>query len=241
MVDFFKSNREKIKSNQNRIANDQICRSSQTDRAMNSKENTSVASLDKPKKEQSLLSFFGLPAPPSVVATASAPYDVDSYSRPCYSWSSPSSSATIIDDIGFLFQNDRRQHKCLSRLSDEDKQRLLREHWTPPQDFDWPYYQKASQKVYLRRNHISGPKYGCFKLSREVQGVVYIPCALYAPDKVPNNSGKMTKLGQLVLESVRNYCCLTGKDSSLDSPEQKILRGCSSICRKFLNQHEAEG
>jgi hypothetical protein len=198
----------------NRIANDQICQSSQIDRAMNSKENISASSLDKPKKQKSLLFFFGLPAPPSVVATASAPsnvvddtsgssvvaavglpgdapsviatasapYDMDSSSGPFYSWSSPSSSATIIDDIGFLFQNDRRQRECLSRLSDEDKQRLLREHWMPAEDFDWPYYQKASQKVYLRQNHITGPKYGCFKLSREVQGVVCVPCALYAPD-----------------------------------------------------------
>ena len=50
----------------------------------------------------------------------------------------------------------------------------------------------------LRLTHISGPKYGCFKLPQKLGGVVCVPCALFAHDSTLNNRGKITALGQLV-------------------------------------------
>jgi len=127
------------------------------------------------------------------------------------------SASASVDDIGVLFEQDCRQRKLLSKLSDECKQRLLCHHWMPPSDFVWPYYQKSKQRVYLRANHISGTKYGCFKLSRDLDGVLCVPCALFAPDSVLNDRGKTTTLGQLVTTPLRIYRYLTGKDSALDS------------------------
>jgi hypothetical protein len=74
------------------------------------------------------------------------------------------------DDIGCLYLGDLLQRDLIATLSDDDKKHLLCEHWMPPVDFQWPHYQKKTQKVFLRANHISGPRYGCFKFSRELQG-----------------------------------------------------------------------
>ena len=86
----------------------------------------------------------------------------------------------------------------------------------PPKDYDWPFFQKSKQRVYLRRNHVTG-KYGCFKLSSILNGVVCVPCALFATECASNDRGKLTTLGSLVKTPLRNYRSLTGKDSSLDS------------------------
>jgi hypothetical protein len=86
----------------------------------------------------------------------------------------------------------------------------------PPSDFDWPFYQKPKQKVYLRQNHISGPKYGCFKLSRQLQGLICVTCALFATECSTNDQGKCTSMGQLVQTPLRSYRSLTGSGSSLD-------------------------
>ncbi len=117
-----------------------------------------------------LCSLPNFPSLSSATTSASSPSAVES--RDFYSWSTYSSSASVINDVGVLFENDRRNRERLRRLSDEDEHRLLCDHWMPPKDFDWPYYLKSKQRVYLRANHISGPKYGCFKLSTEVRGVV---------------------------------------------------------------------
>jgi hypothetical protein len=76
---------------------------------------------------------------------------------------------------------------------------------------------EKNQRVFLRENHITGPKYGCFKFSRGLSGIVCVPCALFTADCSTNDRGKATTLGQLVQTPLRNYRCLTGKDSSLDS------------------------
>jgi hypothetical protein len=164
-------------------------------------------------------SFTGTSVSSSVNSTESSSASSSTADQPCgfYSWTTFSSSASVADDVGVIFENDRRQRERLCKLSDEDKQRLLCEHWMPPKEFEWPYYQKSTQRVYLRPNHISGPKYGCFKLSQKLCGIVCVPCALFAPDTVLNDRGKTSMLGQLVVTPLRSYRCLTGKDSSLDS------------------------
>ena len=86
----------------------------------------------------------------------------------------------------------------------------------PDEHYNWPFYQKKKQKVYLRLNHISGQKYGCFKLARSLGGVVCVPCVIFAPDSSVNDHGKPTDLGQLVNKPLKSYRCLTGKDGALD-------------------------
>lgn len=122
-----------------------------------------------------------------------------------------------MNDISGLYENDQLQRSRIALLSVSDKCRLLCDHWLPPRQFDWPFYQKKTQKVFLRPNHITGPKYGCFKLSRDMNGVICVSCALFASESVANDRGKVTGLGQLVQTPLRSYRCLTGKDSSLDN------------------------
>ena len=85
-----------------------------------------------------------------------------------------------------------------------------------PDDFKWPFYQKSKQKCYLRLNHMTGPKYGFFKLSNDSDGLICVLCALFANEGAENNRGKLTSLGQLVQQPLRKYRCLTRSDSSLD-------------------------
>ena len=78
------------------------------------------------------------------------------------------------DDIGVCFKDANRQPQIIRTLDDRVKVNLLTKHWMPPADFVWPYSVKKTQKVYLRRNHISGTRYDCFKFSLQLNGVVYV-------------------------------------------------------------------
>lgn len=60
------------------------------------------------------------------------------------------------------------------------------------------------KKVYLSLSHLIG-KNNAFKYSFEMQGVICVPCALFANIEVSNDRGKTTKLGALVLQLFRNY------------------------------------
>ena len=104
-----------------------------------------------------------------------------------------------------------------------------------PSDFDWPYCQKSAQKVFLRITHISGPKYGRFKLSQKLRSVVCVPFALFALDSTLNNCRKMTALGQLVVTPLRSYWCLSGKEGSLDSHLARAYHKDSlALAKNFL-------
>jgi len=119
-------------------------------------------------------------------------------------------------DVGLLYDNDQLRRQRVAQLSDDQKNSLLRQHWMPPGGYNWPFFQKSTQRVYLRPNQLSG-RYGCLKLSNILSGVVCVPCALFATEYATNNRGKLTTLGTLVRTPLRHYRCLTGKDSSIGS------------------------
>jgi len=93
--------------------------------------------------------------------------------------------------VGLLYDNDELQRQRVARLSDDQKNSLLRHHWMPPDSYKWPSFQKSTNRVYLQPNHQSA-KYGCFKLSNILSGAVCVPCALFATEHASNERGKLT-------------------------------------------------
>jgi len=69
------------------------------------------------------------------------------------------SSRSRLCDVGILYDNDTLQRKLIAQFSDEQK---TADFWMPPADFEWPFFQKAKQRVYLRHNHTTG-RHSCFK------------------------------------------------------------------------------
>jgi hypothetical protein len=81
--------------------------------------------------------------------TADADSTVVNSSNCCSTKQSPTEESSCVvppsesmNDIGFLYENDQLQRSRISLLSDADKCCLLREHWLPPTEFAWPFYQK---------------------------------------------------------------------------------------------------
>lgn len=137
------------------------------------------------------------------------PSSVPTGQTPCSTRGSP--------DVGDLFCHGELSQKVVATLTAEQKRLLLTEHWIPPTEYQWPFTQCAKQKKFLRLNHISGPRYGCFKSSQKLLGVLCVPCVLFANEYATNNNGKQTALGRLVRTPLQKYNALTGKDSVLDT------------------------
>jgi len=89
-------------------------------------------------------------------------------------------------------------------LSDIQKRDLLTRHVMPSDNFEYPFGQKPSQKVYLSKVHITG-KNNAFKYSFHMKGVICIPCVLFGPKQVENDRGKITKLSNFVNEPFCKY------------------------------------
>ena len=107
----------------------------------------------------------------------------------------------------------------------------------PPNDFEWPFQQKTRKKVYFRRNHITGLRYGCFILSQNMNGVLCVPCILFSTDNATNNRGKVTALGQLVETPLRKYGHLTGADNTLNGHLQTAYhKTAQTFADNFLIQ-----
>jgi len=49
-------------------------------------------------------------------------------------------------DVGYLFCNNQASQTSIAALTDEQKRRLLTEHWMPPTDYQWPFHQNTKQK-----------------------------------------------------------------------------------------------
>jgi hypothetical protein len=141
-------------------------------------------------------------------------------------------SAIADNDIGLVYSHGEWKQECVAQLNDIQKLNLLTHHWMPKDDFNWPFYQKKSQKVYLRLNHISGAIYGCFKYSPSLAGVICIPCALFSNGEASNDKGKVTNLGKLVKTSLQVYKSLTGSGGYLDNHIQTQYHK--------LSQHRAD-
>lgn len=143
-------------------------------------------------------------------------------------------------DVGYLFCNNQASQTSIAALTDEQKRRLLTEHWMPPTDYQWPFHQNTKQKKYLRLNHISGPRYGYFKLSQALNGVVCVPCVIFGSECATNNHGKRTALGRLVQTPLRRYSHLTGKDSDLDDHlNNQYHKTAQTFADQFLIQLKA--
>ncbi|KAI6647735.1 52 kDa repressor of the inhibitor of the protein kinase-like [Oopsacas minuta] len=114
----------------------------------------------------------------------------------------PHDIVSIFSKTEYDWERDRKK-----KISDLQKQYLLLNHIMPDSNFKYPYSVrsgKCSQKVYLSLSHLTGKNHA-FKYSFEMQGVVCVPCVLFANIEVSNDRGKSTKLGALVLHPFRNY------------------------------------
>jgi hypothetical protein len=126
--------------------------------------------------------------------------------------------SSLSNDIARVFKDGQRCKSLIQQLTDNDKLTLLENHWMPPTGFKYPHTLKGGkrpQKVYLGQQHISGATYDCFKFSPELNGVLHIPCVLFASEASINDRNKTTKLGRLVEEPLTKYNRLTGKDGNL--------------------------
>ena len=100
------------------------------------------------------------------------------------------------------------QKKIVQKRKDRSTERLLSEDVTTKEG-------KRPQKVYLGIQHITGEKYGNFKYSPALQGVICVPCALFAGTTAENRRGKFTSLGYLVNKPLSKYTHLTGSNGYL--------------------------
>ena len=125
-------------------------------------------------------------------------------------------SVSLRNDISKIFTGGVRDALKLQKLCDLEKKNLLVKHEMPNKNFSWPYTNRLGQKAYLGIRHCSG-SYDCFKYSQDLEGLVCIPCALFAASSAENDRRKQTKLGKLVNMALQKYDHLTGKDGYLRS------------------------
>ena len=131
----------------------------------------------------------------------------------------PTSSGVIFNnDIARVFAKGKRCDQLLLSLDNNEKLNFLSNHWMPDDCFKFPYTMKGGknpQKVYLNVKHISGKENQCFKYSPFLQGLVCVPCVLFASQTSDNDRKKLTELCQLVNTPLQKYSHLSGSGGYL--------------------------
>lgn len=74
-------------------------------------------------------------------------------------------------------------------------------------------YSGTTRKYYLTQSHLTGNKNKWFYFSPKLNGVLCLPCVLFAPDKV--GKGESQTVGTLVLKPMTNFKHIYGKDKGI--------------------------
>jgi len=98
------------------------------------------------------------------------------------------------------------------KLSSERKLHCINSTLKVAADYRFPFTQTSNRRYYLNHSHISG-RNSCFYFSPRLNGLLCLPCVLFAPDKVGRGQSQPT--GRLVTRALTDFSKLTGKDSYL--------------------------
>ena len=105
-------------------------------------------------------------------------------------------------------------------------------------DYAFPFTENSKRRNYVNNSHISGTN-SCFYLSPSLNGLLCLPCVLFAPDKVGRGQSQPT--GRLVTQALSNFSKLTGKDSYLTTHLQRDYHEDAVIQMEALKKSVATG
>ena len=105
-------------------------------------------------------------------------------------------------------------------------------------DYAFPFAENSKRRNYVNNSHISGTN-SCFYLSPSLNGLLCLPCVLFAPDKVGRGQSQPT--GRLVTKALSNFSKLTGKDSYLTTHLQRDYHEDAVIQMEALKKSVATG
>ena len=98
------------------------------------------------------------------------------------------------------------------KLTSEMRLHLIKSTLKVGSDYKFPFSHSSNRKYYVSSNHITG-RNSCFYFSPSLNGLLCLPCVLFAPDRVGRRSSQPT--GRLVSQPLTDFSKLTGKDSYL--------------------------
>ena len=138
-----------------------------------------------------------------------------------------------------------------NKLSREERLRFISDTLKVDPGYKFPFTEVSSRKYYVGLKHISGEN-ECFYFSPSLQGLLCLPCVLFAPEKA--GRGNVQSIGRLVTEPLLKFNKLTGKDSYLtthrnrkyhedglqDMEELRISGQSTTILEKLNTKHAEE-
>lgn len=138
----------------------------------------------------------------------------------------------VILDIGIVLSSK-------STIDDFTKKQLLENHWKPPIGYTFPYSNHTKNgtlgKRFLKQEHLN--KYFWLVLSPSAGGVYCIYCSIFH-NKTGHGFNNLTPLKSLVVEPLKKFSKLLGKDGYLETHDKNMYHKNAVLNGKdFLNSY----
>lgn len=128
--------------------------------------------------------------------------------------------------------------RCAGQLTSEQKLRFIRSTLKVGPQYKFPYTKNSNRKYYASYKHIS-ERNNCFYFSPCLNGLLCLPCVLFAPDKVGRGQSQVT--GRLVTKPLTDFSKLTGKDSYLTTHLERYYHEDAVTRMNALKQSSVDG
>ncbi|XP_025192606.1 uncharacterized protein LOC112592666 [Melanaphis sacchari] len=138
----------------------------------------------------------------------------------------------IIIDIGIALSSK-------STIDDFTKKQLLENHWKPPIGYNFPYSSHTKngilRKRFLKQEHIN--KYFWLVFSPSESGLFCVYCSIFH-NKTGHGFNNHTQLKSLVVEPLKKFAKLLGKDGYLETHDNNLYHKNSVLNGKqFLKSY----
>lgn len=138
----------------------------------------------------------------------------------------------IIIDIGIALSSK-------STIDDFTKKQLLENHWKPPIGYNFPYSSHTKngilRKRFLKQEHIN--KYFWLVFLPSESGLFCIYCSIFH-NKTGHGFNNHTQLKSLVVEPLKKFAKLLGKDGYLETHDNNLYHKNSVLNGKqFLKSY----